>query len=196
MSQTEIYADIVVTGRKLTLSRSTLERNPNLGAGVGAEKELRSLPVRRDGGNTGQVSDGQVAACKNPSQQSSNARHARPSRIRQSSKPLMNKLETEWFNIISVQYPNYPRPRAQARRYRLGNGIWFKVDFSVSIWPNRNPDDTVRGPDMETCWEVKGPHAFRGGFENLKVAAGLWTEVRWVLAWKQDGEWKEQEVLP
>ena len=120
---------------------------------------------------------------------------ARPSRIRQSSAPLMNKLETEWFCVIKDKYPNYPPVRPQAKRYRLGNGIWFKVDFSVSLWPNRNPDDTVRGADMETCWEVKGPHAFRGGFENLKVAAGLWTEVRWLLVWKQDGQWMTQEVL-
>jgi hypothetical protein len=108
----------------------------------------------------------------------------------------MNKIETEWFNVIRYQYPNYPPVRPQAKRYRLGNGIWYKPDFSAASWPNRNPDGSVRGADMETCWEVKGEHAFRGGFENLKVAAGLWTEVRWVLAWKQDGEWKEQEVLP
>jgi hypothetical protein len=121
-------------------------------------------------------------------------RPASPTRIRQDPKPLMNKLEQDWFNVLSVQYPNYPRPRPQAKRYRLGNGIWYKPDVSVSTWPNRNPDGSV-GSDMETCWEVKGPHAFRGGFENLKVAAGLWPEVRWILVWRERGEWHTQEVL-
>ena len=43
-------------------------------------------------------------------------------RIRQDSKPLMNGLESEWFAILSEQFPNYPRPRAQAKRYKLANG--------------------------------------------------------------------------
>lgn len=161
--------NIKVTGRVLTLSKSTLARNPDLAG----ENPRATSPVQ------------QVQVLPRPT-----------SRIRQSSAPLMNKLETEWFNVIQHKYPNYPPVRPQAKRYRLGNGIWFKPDFSASSWPNRNPDDTVRGADMETCWEVKGPHAFRGGFENLKVAAGLWPEVRWVLAWKQDGQWMTQEVLP
>lgn len=106
-------------------------------------------------------------------------------RIRQSDKPLMNKLETEWFNILlSSHWMNCLR--AQAKRYKLGNGIWFKPDITGN--------DTRDG--RETAYEVKGQHAFRGGFENLKVAAGLWPEVKWILVWKQDSEWKQQTVLP
>lgn len=114
---------------------------------------------------------------------------ASPKRIRQSSKPLLNKLETEWFAVLNAQFPNFPRPRAQAKRYRLGNGIWYKPDFSASSWPGD-------GPAKETCWEVKGPHAFRGGLENLKVAAGLYPEIRWILVWKEKGRWQQQNVLP
>jgi hypothetical protein len=112
-----------------------------------------------------------------------------PKRLRQDTKPLMNKLEREFFDHISQQYPNYPRPRAQAKRYRLGNGIWYKTDFTASSWPSED------GPAMETAWEVKGPHAFRGGFENLKVAAGLWPEVQWILVWKEENRWIYQRVL-
>lgn len=111
-------------------------------------------------------------------------------RIRQSQKPKMNKLEAEWFAILSSQFPNYDRPRAQSKRYELGNGIWYKPDFTATSWPQ------PEGPSIETAWEVKGPHAFRGGFENLKVAARLWTEVRWILVWKEAGEWRQQVVLP
>lgn len=103
-------------------------------------------------------------------------------RIRQDSKPLMNKLETEFFLRLECQYGDKIRP--QARRYKLGNGIWFKPDFTSII------------ESQEIAWEVKGPHAFRGGFENLKVAAHEWPEVDWFLCWKENGEWKQQKVLP
>ena len=106
-------------------------------------------------------------------------------RIRQRSGPLMNKLEAEWFEILKASgWMNNLRP--QARRYKLGNGIWYKPDITGN--------DTRDG--RETAYEVKGPHAFRGGFENLKVAAGLWQEVKWILVWKKDGDWQQQEVLP
>lgn len=107
-----------------------------------------------------------------------------PKRIRQSAKPLLNKLEAEWFGILKAScWMN--NLRSQAKRYRLGNGIWFKPDMTGN--------DTRDG--RETAYEVKGPHAFRGGFENLKVAASTWLEVKWILVWKENGEWKQQEVL-
>jgi len=103
-------------------------------------------------------------------------------RIRQESKPLLNKLETDfWKEFLEFRYP---KARAQALRFKLGNGIHYKPDFvDLSVQPVK-------------AWEVKGPHAFRGGFENLKVAAHQYPEVRWILVWQQDGEWKQQEVLP
>jgi hypothetical protein len=98
-------------------------------------------------------------------------------RVRQSSKPLLNKLESEFFSL--------PWARGfllQAVRFRLGNGIWYKPDGF--------------DPKTQIAVEVKGPHAFRGGFENLKVAASLYPMIRWRLVWKQDGQWQEQEILP
>lgn len=111
-------------------------------------------------------------------------------RVRQDPKPLMNKLEAEFFGILALQQP-YEYIRVQAKRYRLGNGIWYKPDFTCSNWPDG--DERV-----ETAWEVKGPRAFRGGFENLKVAASLYPEVRWLLVWKDKttGEWQGQHILP
>ena len=114
-------------------------------------------------------------------------------RVRQSAKPLMNKLEAEFYARIKNEYPNYPEVRLQAKRYRLGNGIWYKPDFTCSAYPVTVGEI---GPARETAWEVKGPHAFRGGFENLKVAAATFPEVRWILVWKENGQWKQQEVLP
>lgn len=108
-------------------------------------------------------------------------------RIRQSDKPLMNKLESEYFAFLKAIYP-FAHIRAQAKRFRLGNGIWYKPDFTSVL----HYGDSMK----ETAWEVKGPHAFRGGFENLKVAASLYPEIKWILVWKQNGKWQEQEVLP
>jgi len=103
----------------------------------------------------------------------------KPRRIRQSTKPLMNKLEGEWLAFYGKWFPViYP----QSIRFKLANGVWYKPDF-------------IALKEM-TCWEIKGPHAFRGGFENLKVAAHQYTEFKWVLCWKADGGWKEQVVLP
>lgn len=108
-------------------------------------------------------------------------------RIRQSSKPLLNKLEAEWYEVLKLRF----RITAmQAIRFRLGNGIWYKPDFMA--WPVglESQDSRMR------AFEVKGPHAFRGGMENLKVAANQYRQIVWVLVWKEQGQWKEQIVLP
>ena len=105
-------------------------------------------------------------------------------RIRQSAKPLMNKLEQEWFDYLKATFPLrqfYP----QTTRFKLGNGIWYKPDVTCPYFDG-----------VFTCWEVKGPKAFRGGFENLKVAAAKYPEFKWILVWKDNGQWREQAVLP
>jgi hypothetical protein len=104
-------------------------------------------------------------------------------RLRQDVRPLMNKLETGFFAYLTAQHPT-TKIHPQAKRYRLGNGIWFKPDFVALL------------DGVETAWETKGPRAFRGGFENLKVAASLYPEIEWWLAWKTAGEWQLQRVLP
>jgi hypothetical protein len=104
-------------------------------------------------------------------------------RLRQDSKPLMNKLETELFNYLQRLYPKV-KFHAQAKRYKLANGLWYK------------PDITAVMDGQEFAWEAKGPHAFRGGFENLKFAATAWPEVNWTLIWKDGNGWRSQKILP
>jgi len=106
-----------------------------------------------------------------------------PKRIRQSTKPLMNKLESEFKHYYETYTGHTLLP--QAIRFRLGNGIWYKPDFTLFC--------ATMGM---SAIEVKGPFAHRGGFENLKVAAGLYKSVTWRLAWKLDGVWKTQIVYP
>lgn len=104
-------------------------------------------------------------------------------RIRQNHKPLMNKLESEFkeFHEKITGHTLIP----QAIKFRLGNGIYYKPDFVQ-----------FSNTFGLSAFEVKGPHAFRGGFENLKVAASLYPQIRWILVWVEDGNWCEQVVLP
>jgi hypothetical protein len=110
-------------------------------------------------------------------------------RIRQSSAPKMNKLESEYFAILSAQFPNYPRPHAQAVRFQLANGVTFTPDIFCFHWPD------IEGPATPTAFEVKGRHAWDDAIVKLKVAASAYPEVRWVLVWKPGATWSEQKVL-
>lgn len=114
-------------------------------------------------------------------------------RIRQSSKPVMNKLEQEWFDILNAQYPNFPRPRAQAVRLKIGNGAWYKGDIASLYWP------VPMGPAMPTIWECKGPKEMKNvarGILAIKSAAHQWPEIAFWLVWKENGEFRQQRVLP
>ncbi len=136
--------------------------------------------------NAPQVGHSQLHPSENPLVEVS--KRAEKKRIRQDRKPLLNKLETEWFNKLQECYPSTMIWK-QALRWKLGNGIWYKPDFVLFAGWTQKPSEL-------TCYEVKGPHSFRGGFENLKVAASLYPEVRWILVWKESGTWQHQEVLP
>lgn len=110
-------------------------------------------------------------------------------RIRQNHKPLLNKLESEFFCLKLV--PPFEssgwRVVAQSVRFMLANGLWYKPDFM------KVGDDS---DSPMVAYEVKGPHSFRGGFENLKMAAHQYPWIKWVLVWKENGQWQEQVVLP
>lgn len=108
----------------------------------------------------------------------------KPKRMRQDTNPLMNKLEQEYYEKLKLEHPDCaPYLRPQAIRFRLANGLWFK------------PDVTCTWGCACRAWEVKGPHAFRGGFENLKMAASTYPDWIWKLVWKENGVWQEQVVL-
>lgn len=109
-------------------------------------------------------------------------------RIRQSGKPCMNKLEREWFDKVSLEFPNYHRPRAQSVTFKLANGVRYTPDVFACDW----------GPQPSTpiAWEVKGKKMWDDAMIKLKFAAKEWPEIRWLLVWKEQGQWKEQRVLP
>lgn len=111
-------------------------------------------------------------------------------RIRQSATPLMNKLETEFFNRLYTQYPNYARPRAQAVKLRLCNGVTYSPDIFALDWPKEG------GPSGATAWEIKGKHIWEDAIVKIKVAAHEWPEIVFWLCWKEGAIWHMQHVKP
>lgn len=108
-------------------------------------------------------------------------------RLRQNTKPLLNKLETRALSYLRTVHPSlrfYP----QGVRFRLANGLWYKPDLVAFI--EDDPEHWM------IAYEVKGPRAFRGGFENLKMAASVYPDVAWFLIWEEGPHWLTQEILP
>lgn len=108
-------------------------------------------------------------------------------RIRQDAKPLMNKLEQRFFNCLKARLCDEPTLRAQAKRYKIANGAWYKPDITANV------------NGFETAWECKGPKQMKNmarAMLVIKVAAAQWPDVRWNLVWEENGQWKTQEVLP
>ena len=106
-----------------------------------------------------------------------------PKRIRQSTKPLMNKLEGEFLAWLKAFYPSekfYP----QAIRFRLANGVTYSPDIVSFTWS-----------DQTTVWEVKGQMAWDDAIVKLKVFAAQYPEIDVRLAWKQNERWEQQRVL-
>lgn len=106
-------------------------------------------------------------------------------RIRQSIKPVLNQLETDWCAVIQGWYPGI-KVHKQALRVKLANGAWYKADLAMFL------------PGGLTCWECKGPKVVKGqskGLLALKVAATEYPEIKWILVWRESGTWHEQRVL-
>lgn len=100
-------------------------------------------------------------------------------RIRQSDKPLLNKLEAEWLRILEQENLTI---YSQAVKLRLGNGVWYCPDFMTLV-------GSVK------CWEVKGPKVFDDSIVKLKCAASLFRGIEFILVWKENGLWNKQIVI-
>lgn len=111
-------------------------------------------------------------------------------RIRQSQKPLMNKLEQELYTRLWLD-KTIANLRAQAKRYKLANGAWYKPDMTCNVLLN--------GHGEETAFEVKGGRKMKGaakGTLTIKFAAAAWPEVVWYFCTKENGVWIFQRILP
>jgi hypothetical protein len=106
-------------------------------------------------------------------------------RIRQSSKPLLNKLETEFRNELRML--GWKTVLCQAVKLRLANGVWYTPDFITFGIPNTSQPQMV-------AWEIKGKHIWEDSIVKLKVAAAQYPMFEWRLAHKGTGAWGYQIV--
>jgi len=109
-------------------------------------------------------------------------------RLRQSSKPLCNKLEASWGEHLKRTLPpeSLPTLRPQAIQFRLCNGSQYRPDWTA----------LVAGKPI--AWECKGGSKMHGaskGVQTVKLAASLWPEWTWIFVWRERGEWFTQAVL-
>lgn len=157
-----------VTGRELGFSKAVRQRNPGL---FGQKPVEFPVPLK-------------------------DVIHDKPKRVRQDTKPVLNKLESRWLERLKADFPNESF-RYQDRRYKLANGVWYKPDITCARheWPC---EEARSLRFRETCWECKGPKEMKNmarAMLVIKMAAHQWPEIRWVLVW-EDGGWNEQEILP
>jgi hypothetical protein len=103
-------------------------------------------------------------------------------RVRQSSKPLMNRLETEFYQLLLADHVA-AHIRIQAVKLKIGNGVAYTIDFFNFV-------DRI-------AHEVKGEWCVDDSIVKLKIAAAMYPEIKFVLAWKDKNKhWQRQEILP
>jgi len=121
-------------------------------------------------------------------------------RVRQETAPLMNKLESDWFaNLRRQPEVNQATLRAQAKKFKLANGAFYKPDMTALVTTADEQDAHEAAVTKEVAWECKGPKQMKGmskGMLTIKVAAAQWPEVEFRLVWRQAGRWHQQIILP
>lgn len=144
---------------------SFVKRNPHVYAGAASQQPKARLPV----------SDA-----------------PRPARIRQSSKPLLNKLEQRYLGHLKAAAclrTEVPEELhwigAQCFTLRLANGCKYTPDF----W-TFNDDGKLQ------AMELKGPHTWEDSIVKLKIAASLYPMFEFYLVrWDRDKcAWVEKLV--
>ena len=102
-----------------------------------------------------------------------------PKRIRQSSKPLLNKTECRWLEILTSR--GVVGVMAQA--------ITLRLDPPFQSY---RPDLAYLGASGLTFVECKGPHRFREkGIAKAALAAKTYPQFRFELVEWTGSEWKE-----
>lgn len=161
-------SDLDKVKTKLPLSASTLARNLPPPVTADACGELVRSPARAGdaGPESGSNSNARVAA-------------KRSKRIRQSSKPLLNKLEEKCKELL----------KDRGIVGILEQAITLKLDTPFRSY---RPDLAFLDRSGLTFIEVKGPHRFRrAGIAKVALAAKSYPQFRFVLFdWIGD-RWKE-----
>ncbi len=152
----------------VNVSESVRRRNPHLYPG----KSLRNQH-----GEWEPISQGKWETISKP-----------PKRIRQSTKPLMNKLEQRFFDHLCIQHKHL---YAQAITFRLANGVRYTPDVFCFEWVWQHETRNV-------AWEVKGPWFTDDAKVKIKLFAAAYPEILVLLVSedKDTGLWHNQIVYP
>jgi len=111
-------------------------------------------------------------------------------RIRQSTKPLLNKTEQRCYDMLINRGPG--------KNY----GKIFKQAFTLRLDPpyrSYTPDLAyIRDVSGDLVFiEIKGPHRFRrAGIAKAALAAKTYPQFRFELFEWANGEWKESVLTP
>ena len=107
-----------------------------------------------------------------------------PTRIRQTTKPELNKTERRGIEFLKRRYPD-AKLRIHSKTYVLANGVRY------------TPEATAVINGVERAWEVKGPKIWDDATVKIKVAANEFPEIIWNMIWedKKTKEWRSQIIL-
>lgn len=94
------------------------------------------------------------------------------------------KLEMEWERLLRATERRFIR--AQSLTFKIANGLRYTPDFTCLI----------DGETRPVAYEVKGKWIDGDSVPKLKMAAHEWPDWIFILVWKEDGQWKQQVVLP
>jgi len=111
--------------------------------------------------------------------------NGRTIRLRQSSKPKLNKLEEEFRYKLKYERPD-DWLSEQAITFRLANGVRYTPDFVTFSSMNGEFN----------AYEVKGQRMWEDSGIKLKIAATAYPWIRWTLVWKERDNWKRQVIVP
>lgn len=111
--------------------------------------------------------------------------------IRQSSKPKFNKTEAAFGAWLRAKYPDAFIVE-QDITWRIANGSRFTPD-AVAFHPFIGTIDAYEvKPERrrDSRWMTDDSRL------KLLVAAKTFPFIRWHLAWKQNGNWVTQQIIP
>ncbi len=118
------------------------------------------------------------------------AKEKAPKRIRQSSKPLLNKTEQRCFDYLSSSMIDAV-VKEKPMTFRLCNGVRLTPDIGVFMIPGEMKPRMI---------DVKGQQQIQDdAVVKLKFAAKEWPMFAWLIMWEIDGvhgNWCVQEILP
>jgi hypothetical protein len=162
------------------VSESTKKRNPHLYAGPPSMVNTTGGHGVTDFNPTGYWPDGNPKPL--PIKE--------PKRLRQSTKPLLNKLEEEAWQMLRSKACSGQVLISQAITFRLANGLRYTPDFFCFSWPS------VGEFNRPTAWEIKGPWATDDAIAKVKMFATAYPEIRVILVWRDEQkQWCQQRVL-